>query len=59
MTWREWIDSEYNKDGFIIGDYNYVQRGSSCVGIDYTITSSNDVIIANQIYNLKDPAYYN
>lgn len=59
MTWGEWIDSEYNTGGFIIGNYNYVQRGSSYVGIDYTLTYGNDVIIANQIYKLGASGNYN
>ncbi len=54
MTWREWVESEYNTDGFII-EYDYmvwyepkdqVPCGIRNAGLD-------DVIVAGETYGLR------
>lgn len=52
MTWAEWIESEYNTDGFTIKTNNMVYHPNSSV---YSLVAkSTDVIVAGQDYPIND-----
>ena len=57
MTWAEWVESEYNTDGFICTDYSHV---SYCVALDDEhiiylngFVNRFDAILANAVYNFE------
>ena len=46
MTWEEWCNSEYNKNGFYIKDSKpYAQNGITVIFKNYAVVHSYDIII--------------
>ena len=53
MTWAEWVESDYNTDGYeVSGDGIYSADSMNVATEDSVIVGSNDEIIANETYLL-------
>lgn len=51
MTWLDWIESNYNSDGFLIGSYNYIHITSGkYLRVNRVIPDANSYIIDGCTY---------
>lgn len=56
MTWGEWVESEYNTDGYVVDDYGYIRLvgGTGNYSVQDSSTKPvvlSDIIIANETYD--------
>ena len=52
MTWGEWIESEYNTDGWYINNYNFILSDSNeqVYGVNDDLIYQTDTISNNETY---------
>jgi hypothetical protein len=55
MTWEEWVNSEYNVEGFYIDNDHITNGNYMCVFIGGSLKETNklDLIIPNKYYYLQ------
>lgn len=52
MTWQEWVESEYNTDGYVVS-YSYIKtQGTAGISVQYDTVNveTTDIIIADRVY---------
>jgi hypothetical protein len=48
MTWADWVNSEYNTDGYYIGDYDNIYSKDNLFVLEFI--HSSDIILDGKMY---------